>query len=39
MPTRLTWVFDLTIPLHNASPHIFPHISRSMTAYLRSTCS
>jgi putative hydrolase of the HAD superfamily len=35
MPTRLTWVFDLDNTLHNASPHIFPHINRSMTAYLR----
>src|SRR5476649_2591948 len=35
MPTRLTWVFDLDNTLHNASPHIFPHISRSMTAYLQ----
>jgi len=35
MPTRLTWVFDLDNTLHNASPHIFPHINRSMTAYLQ----
>jgi len=35
MPTRATWVFDLDNTLHNASPHIFPHINRSMTAYLR----
>ena len=28
------WVFDLDNTLHNASPHIFPHINRSMTAYL-----
>ena len=35
MPTRLTWVFDLDNTLHNASPHIFPHIHRSMTAYLQ----
>jgi putative hydrolase of the HAD superfamily len=34
MPTRATWIFDLDNTLHNASPHIFPHISRSMTAYL-----
>src|SRR5471030_2794333 len=34
MPTRLTWVFELDNTLNNASPHIFPHISRSMTAYL-----
>jgi putative hydrolase of the HAD superfamily len=35
MPTRPTWVFDLDNTLHNASPHIFPHINRSMTAYLQ----
>jgi len=28
-------VFDLDNTLHNASPHIFPHINRSMTAYLQ----
>jgi putative hydrolase of the HAD superfamily len=31
---RLTWLFDLDNTLHNASPHIFPHINRSMTDYL-----
>jgi putative hydrolase of the HAD superfamily len=35
MPTRATWVFDLDNTLHNASPHIFPHLKRSMTAYLQ----
>ena len=35
MRTSLTWVFDLDNTLHNASPHIFPHINRSMTAYLQ----
>jgi len=35
VPTKLSWVFDLDNTLHNASPHIFPHISRSMTAYLQ----
>ena len=35
MPTRPTWVFDLDNTLHNAAPHIFPHINRSMTAYLQ----
>ena len=35
MPTKLTWIFDLDNTLHNASPHIFPHINRSMTAYLQ----
>lgn len=35
MPTRPTWIFDLDDTLHNAAPHIFPHINRSMTAYLQ----
>ena len=34
MPTRPVWLFDLDNTLHNASPHIFPHINRSMTRYL-----
>ncbi len=29
-----TWLFDLDNTLHNASAHIFPHINRSMTAYI-----
>jgi len=29
-----TWLFDLDDTLHDASAHIFPHISRSMTAYI-----
>lgn len=29
-----TWLFDLDNTLHNASPHIFPHINRLMTAYI-----
>ena len=29
------WVFDLDNTLHNASPHIFPHINSAMTAYLQ----
>lgn len=28
------WVFDLDNTLHDASPHIFPHINRAMTRYL-----
>ena len=28
------WLFDLDNTLHNASAQIFPHINRSMTAYL-----
>jgi putative hydrolase of the HAD superfamily len=31
----ITWLFDLDNTLHDASPHIFPHINRSMTAYLQ----
>ena len=26
------WIFDLDNTLHDATPHIFPHINRSMTA-------
>lgn len=29
------WIFDLDNTLHNATPHIFPHINSSMTAYLQ----
>ncbi|MDD2720058.1 MAG: pyrimidine 5'-nucleotidase [Gallionella sp.] len=29
------WIFDLDNTLHDASRHIFPHINRSMTAYLQ----
>lgn len=29
------WIFDLDNTLHNARPHIFPHINRAMTAYLQ----
>lgn len=32
---KKTWVFDLDNTLHNASAHVFPHINRSMTAYLQ----
>jgi putative hydrolase of the HAD superfamily len=31
----LVWIFDLDNTLHDATPHIFPHINRSMTAYLQ----
>ena len=34
MPNAPVWLFDLDNTLHNASPHIFPHINRSMTRYL-----
>ena len=29
-----TWLFDLDNTLHNATPHIFPHINRAMTEYI-----
>jgi putative hydrolase of the HAD superfamily len=29
-----TWIFDLDNTLHDAGPHIFPHLNRTMTAYL-----
>jgi len=29
------WIFDLDNTLHNAVPHIFPHINRAMNAYLQ----
>jgi putative hydrolase of the HAD superfamily len=35
MAWRMSWIFDLDNTLHNATPHIFPHINRSMTAYLQ----
>ena len=33
--TTKFWIFDLDNTLHNATPHILPHINRSMTAYLQ----
>lgn len=33
--TTKFWIFDLDNTLHNATPHIFPHINSSMTAYLQ----
>lgn len=33
--TSPLWIFDLDNTLHDANPHIFPHINRSMTAYLQ----
>jgi putative hydrolase of the HAD superfamily len=32
--SRVAWLFDLDNTLHDADPHIFPHLNRSMTAYL-----
>ncbi len=34
MATKV-WIFDLDNTLHNATPYIFPHINRSMTAYVQ----
>lgn len=31
------WIFDLDNTLHDAMPHIFPHINRRMTDYLATT--
>ena len=31
---RSVWLFDLDNTLHNATPHIFPHINRSMRQYI-----
>ncbi|HEY4696600.1 MAG TPA: pyrimidine 5'-nucleotidase [Gallionella sp.] len=33
--TAPLWIFDLDNTLHDATPHIFPHINSSMTAYLQ----
>ncbi len=33
--SKLVWIFDLDNTLHDATPHIFPHINRGMTAYLQ----
>jgi putative hydrolase of the HAD superfamily len=35
MTANRVWIFDLDNTLHDATPHIFPHINRSMTAYLQ----
>lgn len=35
MKFNRVWVFDLDNTLHNASPHVFPHINRAMTSYLQ----
>ena len=34
---RRVWIFDLDNTLHNATPHIFPHINESMTRYVQTT--
>ncbi|MCB1913115.1 MAG: pyrimidine 5'-nucleotidase [Zoogloeaceae bacterium] len=35
MSRQPVWLFDLDNTLHDASPKIFPHINRCMTAYLQ----
>jgi putative hydrolase of the HAD superfamily len=32
---EFTWVFDLDNTLHNAAPHIFPHLNHAMTRYVQ----
>jgi putative hydrolase of the HAD superfamily len=32
---RRIWIFDLDNTLHDATPHIFPHINRAMNEYLQ----
>ena len=34
MRGKRVWLFDLDNTLHNATPHIFPHINRSMREYI-----
>jgi len=34
MKSGRTWLFDLDNTLHDATPHIFPHINRSMRDYI-----
>lgn len=31
----VAWVFDLDNTLHDANPHVFPHLNRAMTQYLQ----
>jgi putative hydrolase of the HAD superfamily len=33
-PSHPVWLFDLDNTLHNATPHIFPHINQAMTDYV-----
>jgi putative hydrolase of the HAD superfamily len=35
MGREQSWIFDLDNTLHDATPRIFPHINRAMTAYLQ----
>ncbi len=34
MERDLVWLFDLDNTLHSADPHVFPHLSQSMTTYI-----
>lgn len=34
MKSSRVWIFDLDNTLHDALPHIFPHINRAMTRYV-----
>ncbi len=36
-PRRPVWLFDLDNTLHDATPHIFPHINQAMTRYVAAT--
>jgi putative hydrolase of the HAD superfamily len=35
MTRGMSWIFDLDNTLHNAVPHVFPHINRAMTSYIQ----
>jgi putative hydrolase of the HAD superfamily len=35
MPRQRAWIFDLDNTLHNARAHVFPHINRAMTEYVK----
>lgn len=39
MRSDTVWLFDLDNTLHNANSHIFPHINRAMTDYLKTHLS
>jgi putative hydrolase of the HAD superfamily len=34
MTTQPLWIFDLDNTLHDANPHVFPHINRLMSEYI-----
>ena len=39
MRVTSAWIFDLDNTLHDARPHVFPHIDRAMTAYIATRLS